>query len=92
MTKPESRLQGRIIKALRSRGCYVVNVVTAGEAGVPDIVLCASGLFYALEVKMPGKMPTRLQNHHLQRVTRSGGTSAVVRSVEDALRICGFSD
>ena len=82
----ERSIQSGIIKALRGRGGYVVNQ-TAAEAGVPDLLVCYEGRFYGLEVKQPKRYPTPLQRHHLELIEQSGGISAVVRSVSDALEV-----
>lgn len=82
----ESRLQASIIRALRDAGCYVANVVVAGEAGVADLLVCApGGRFLALEVKMEKGRVSKMQEHHMERVRAAGGEAHVVRSVAEAL-------
>jgi Holliday junction resolvase len=51
--------------------------------GTPDFLLCVHGRFLAIELKVNGNRPTRLQNHELAKIAGAGGTSAVARSVED---------
>ena len=83
----ESALQRAIIRALETRGCYVVNVVVAGRTGTPDLIVCHEGHYIALEVKLPKQQPTAIQLVERQRVLRAGGAFAVVRSVEEALAV-----
>lgn len=47
----------------------------------------ASGRFLAIEVKRPGKNPTKEQRNFLDAVTKAGGIAGVARSVEDAVEI-----
>ena len=81
----EAALQRAVIAALEAHGCYVVNVVTAGRAGTPDIIACYEGRLIALEVKTRSGRVSPLQRVEGQRVERAGGVFAVVRSVDEAL-------
>lgn len=55
--KPESLLTARILKALRDLGGVWFKIHGGWFQGerLPDIVGCYQGLFYGLEVKVPGK-------------------------------------
>lgn len=55
-----------------------------GRAGVPDLLVCHRGRFFALEVKGPRGKTTPRQDLELMRVRMAGGVAVVVRSVEDA--------
>lgn len=81
----ESVIQAAIIKALKAEGHYVVNVVVAGVAGTPDLLVCAHGRFIALEVKTPKGRVTPMQVVQNNLVEKAGGAGFVVRSVADAL-------
>ena len=54
-----------------------------GTAGLPDIVCCLEGRFFAFEVKTLSGQLTKLQEHTLERIKAAGGRAFVVRSVED---------
>lgn len=54
-----------------------------GTAGIPDIIACIDGRFFAFEVKNEKGKPTKLQQVTLSRLNRCGAVAAVVRSVED---------
>lgn len=54
-----------------------------GTAGIPDVVACINGRFYAFEVKQPSGKLTRLQENTLEKICAAGGTAAKVVSVED---------
>ena len=44
-----------------------------GKRGIPDIVGSFRGLFFAIEVKRPGKKLTKLQESQLYVISQSGG-------------------
>ena len=44
-----------------------------GKRGVPDIVGCYRGWFFAIEAKAPGKEATPLQEHELESIEKAGG-------------------
>ena len=54
-----------------------------GTAGIPDIIACVDGRFFGFEVKTEDGKPTKLQEATIRRIQASGGTAAVVRSVEE---------
>jgi len=58
-----------------------------GTAGVPDVICCLDGRFFAFEVKTPEGMLTKLQEHTIQRIKDAGGHAFVVRSVDDVKAI-----
>jgi hypothetical protein len=57
------------------------------EKGLPDILGCYSGMFYGLEVKLPGKeyTLTKRQSYVLSKIRKAGGKATVITSVEDAM-------
>lgn len=79
MATKESAIQRKIIKYLEQEGAYVVKVVSANKSGVPDIIGCFEGLFFAIEVKTPetkGNI-SPLQEHNINKVEESFGTAIV---------------
>lgn len=54
-----------------------------GTAGIPDIIACIDGRFYAFEVKQPSGRLTRLQEATLEKLRAAGGTALMVTSVEE---------
>lgn len=75
----EQDIQRKIIKWLESEGAYVVKVVSATKAGVPDIICCYQGNFIAIEVKTPKTKNnvSKLQRYNLDRVLLAQGLSLV---------------
>jgi len=63
-----------------------------GTAGIPDIIACVNGRFFAFEVKTASGKATQLQQATIRKILAAGGTALVVRSVDevrDALRDSG---
>ena len=54
-----------------------------GTAGIPDIIACIDGRFYAFEVKQPGGRLTRLQDVTLNKIKAAGGVAVMVPSVDE---------
>lgn len=84
MAGPEQKIQSKIIKWLESEGYYVVKVISASKAGIPDILCCINGMFLAIEVKTPGTAnnTSALQAYNLDKVKECGGYSLVAWSLE----------
>ena len=54
-----------------------------GTAGIPDIIACVDGRFYAFEVKTETGKATELQNATIRKIQRAGGMAVIVRSVSE---------
>ena len=85
----EQDLQKKIIICLESIGCYVIKVISANKNGVPDLVFMHQGKFCAIEVKAKGKLSTvsRLQQHHLDKITNLGGFAFATDSLEKVTQL-----
>ena len=84
MTSLEQDLQKKIINFLKSLDWYVVKVISANHAGVPDLICCApTGLFVGIEVKRKGNNTTKLQDYNLEEIGRKGGVSFSCKSMEE---------
>lgn len=55
--------------------------------GLPDIIGCLDGHFVAIEVKQPGKEPTKIQATVLKQLAAAGATVGVATSIEEAQAI-----
>ena len=80
----ESDLQRRVLQWLNSVGAYAINIHghEMQESGIPDILFCMKGLFGAIELKMPGNKPSKLQEYHMERIDKAGGVAFVAYSLE----------
>lgn len=64
-----------------------------GNPGGSDLIgWTSTGKFLAIEVKRPGKNPTKEQRNFLDAVTKAGGVAGVARSVGDAVEIISSVD
>ncbi len=75
----EQQLQKKIITYLEKEGCYIVKVISATKAGVPDILGCYEGVFFGIEVKTPktASNVSKLQDYNLDKISLAGGHSLV---------------
>ncbi len=62
-----------------------------GTAGIPDIIACIDGRFYAFEVKTPNVKATKLQDATIRKILACGGTASVVRSVDEVRAVINGS-
>jgi hypothetical protein len=58
-----------------------------GTAGIPDIIACIGGRFYAFEVKTPSGNLTKLQEATIRRIQEAKGKACKVTSVHDVKQI-----
>jgi hypothetical protein len=90
MTQRESRRSMKIQKALRARGwfCFKVHGSEYMMAGLPDIVVCAEGVFVGLETKHPETRndTSPRQDYVHSKIRQAGGTAVVVCSPAEAVR------
>lgn len=63
-----------------------------GTAGIPDIIACIGGQFYAFEVKTDAGKTTALQDATIRKIKAAGGTAAVVRSVDEVIKILNHTE
>ena len=58
-----------------------------GTTGIPDIIACVSGRFYAFEVKQPGNKLTKIQEMMIRKISEAGGKAYKVTSLENVKAI-----
>lgn len=90
MTQRESRLSRKIQEALRAKGyfCFKVHGSEMMMAGLPDIIVCADGLFIGLETKNPETRnnTSARQDYVHEKIRNAGGAAVVVTSPDEAIR------
>lgn len=71
----EKNLTKRMLKRLRDEGAWAEKIHGGAmqSSGIPDIIGCFRGRFFALEVKVPGNKPTDIQEHVMSEMRRTGG-------------------
>lgn len=89
--KPESRLQKNIRSALEKELGGVWYKIHGGpfqHSGIPDFLGCVDGLFFGLEVKVPGRGKlSELQKIEIAAIKLAGGVAGVVTSPQEAIKL-----
>jgi len=57
------------------------------HAGVPDLLIVYHGVVLFVELKAPGKKPTRLQLETMRRISVAGGWTKVIDTEENLIRL-----
>ncbi len=75
----EKNIQSNLIKFLNNKGHYVVKVIQATKAGVPDVLACINGKFVGIECKTPKTKSnvSDLQKYNLDKISKAGGIAIV---------------
>lgn len=92
MKKPETTLQRKIVEALsREVGGHWMKIHGSQfqTKGIPDLLGCVAGLFFALEVKCDSSQygASDYQLYNIKQIHESGGMAAVVESPEEAVAL-----
>jgi len=88
-TASENSVETRIKKYLNKLlGCWWFKPAPAmpkgyGRTGIPDLVVCYMGKFFAFEVKASGKGPSETQKKEIAGIKKAGGVALVVYSWEE---------
>lgn len=77
---PEAKVKAKIKDILKELGCYSFSPIGGAYSsrGVPDIIGCLHGIFFAIEAKAGKGKTTALQGRELQRIRDAGGVALVV--------------
>ena len=74
----EKDFQTKVLKLLRAiPNSWWVKLHDQSTAGLPDIVGCVAGVFFAIELKTKSKV-TALQAYTLRKIDKANGQSYVV--------------
>ena len=79
-TTPEAKVKAKVVAILKAYEAYYFYPVTGGygASGVPDIVGCYRGDFFAIECKAGKNIPTALQERNLAQIKKCGGYALVI--------------
>jgi Holliday junction resolvase len=77
---PEVKVKRVVVAQLKELGAYYFYPVTGGygASGVPDIVGCYQGKFFAIECKAGSNKPTALQQRNIDTIAAQGGMVKVI--------------
>jgi len=80
MKQPETKLKELVMRDLKEvPNCWFVKVQQMCIRGTPDMLLCVSGSFVAIELKKDDKsVVTPIQKYELAKIRAAGGHSFVV--------------
>ena len=84
---PEKKVKTKVVAILKELGAYYFYASTGGygASGVPDIIGCYKGRFFAIECKAGGGKTTALQDKNIAQIIAQGGLAIVVHedNIED---------
>lgn len=84
----ESALRTRVMKWLKVQPeVWVYKSSDRYTSGVPDIIGCCQGRFFAMELKTEIGKVSRIQEWVISEIRRSRGEARVIRSVDDARKM-----
>ena len=99
---PEGIFTETVIKYLKTLdGCWFYKVFGGGmfqRAGIPDIIGCYNGRFFALELKADNGKPSELQLYNLDKINKAGGYGVLLypnqfeQFKEDFSNVCKKSE
>jgi Holliday junction resolvase len=79
---PEKKVKKKVVEALKRLGSdlYYFFPMTGGygKSGVPDIVGCYRGMFFAIECKAGKNTTTALQDREITLIRSAGGAAWIV--------------
>jgi pantoate kinase len=77
---PEALVKKRIRKILDTTATYYAMPIGTGygNSGVPDFICCSNGHFLAIEAKAGKGKTTALQDAHIERIQKAGGTAVII--------------
>ena len=77
---PEAKVKKKVVDVLKKGGAYYFFPATGGygRSGVPDIVGCYRGVFFAIECKAGVNKPTALQEAEMNKIREANGQVLVV--------------
>ena len=87
----ETRLKNKVVQFIRTHypSAWVYKASDRFTSGIPDLILCKEGLFYAIELKVGSNKATPIQGYVMRQIVSAGGRAVVCRSVEDVKRLIG---
>jgi Holliday junction resolvase len=80
MMTPEKKVKTKVVAILKELRAYYFYPVAGGygASGVPDIVGCHNGKFFAIECKAGKGKTTALQEKNIAQIIATGGKAIVV--------------
>ena len=85
MPLSETKLKNKVIQFIRRQypDAWIYKAADRFTSGIPDLLLCKKGRFYAIELKVGSNKATPIQEFVMREICKAGGRVSVCRSVED---------
>ena len=80
MVTPEHKVKRKVAELIKKYNAYYFFPAMGafGRAGVPDIIGCYRGYFFAVECKAGKGKTTALQDAEIEKIRKAGGTAFVI--------------
>jgi Holliday junction resolvase len=77
---PEGKVKKQCVTTLKQLGAYYFfpSATQFGRSGIPDIIGCYHGKFFAIECKAGKNTTTALQDKEIEKIQAAGGLALVV--------------
>jgi hypothetical protein len=77
---PEAKVKKKVKAVLDDLDAYHFFPLMGGfgRAGVPDIIGCYKGVFFAIECKAGSNKTTALQDRELKKIRKAGGVTLII--------------
>ena len=76
--QPETKFKLKVQKELKAmNSVWIVKTQAVALRGIPDILGCINGFFFALELKSKNMRPTKLQEYNLNLIAMAYGLAVV---------------
>lgn len=85
----EATIQKKIKTFLEKQGAYIIKTIATSKNGVPDIIGCYKGMFFAIEVKHPDRKSnvSPLQQHNIDKINDVNGHAIVAWDLSHAKQL-----
>ena len=91
---PEVKVKKKVVAQLKALRAYYFYPITGGfgGSGVPDIIGCYKGKFFAIECKAGKGKTTALQEKNIAQIIAQGGLAMVINedNIEDVRMFMGY--
>ena len=81
----ESKIQAKIKARFEQAGWIAVKLIQTNCNGIPDLMCLKGGKTVFVEVKQPGKKPTKLQQFRHDQLTQNGFQVFILSSEKDII-------
>jgi hypothetical protein len=81
----ESKIQAKIKARFEQAGWIVVKLIQTNCNGIPDLMCLKGGKTVFVEVKQPGKKPTKLQQFRHDQLTQNGFQVFILSSEKEII-------